>query len=402
MNKEKLIIRCSRYKIVVILLAAYCSLIPLENVLSASYGGSINKYIGFAIMAVICLSILQKRRIGLNTHIPYSFYAFFAIVLISNIYIFDEGGWNSGKIVLSMVFFLVIILQYHINTREYELISISMILVAVVLSIMVAFGTGMSVVVVGRASLSIGGQIIDQNNLAVSIAIPCIIVFDKIWTSDKRLRLVSVLAFIVMIYAILLTGSRGGLMAFIAAIIVYIMVIQRKNKWQSIAVMLLFAILFSFFLEKYLPSSLLSRFTIQDVAKNGGSGRTEIWMNALRIFESSPTNRKLFGYGFGTFPYVYSRYCYRFSAAHNDFVQVIIELGVVGLFSFLFMWWAFFKKVMSKSNALAVALLVCVFVASFSMEMLVKKMLWNAWYISISLIQISDKDCVKPKMCQLK
>lgn len=54
-------IKIPKIRPITFLIAIYCMLIPLENVLAASAGASINKYIGLLIMLMIGVSMIRKE-----------------------------------------------------------------------------------------------------------------------------------------------------------------------------------------------------------------------------------------------------------------------------------------------------------------------------------------------------
>lgn len=389
----KLKIDFKKYSIEVVLLSVYCAFVPLENIWVASAGGSVNKYIGLIIMALLLISVIKKRKLATRIHYLRGLYLLFAMAMLSNVYSMNSGGWASGKIVLNMVVFLVLILQYPCNEEDLNFIKVAMVLVAAILSVMVSFGVGLTAMTVGRATLSIGGHAIDQNNLAVALAMPGLCAFDMTWrmAETNRSRILYMGSTLLIAFAILMTGSRGGLMAFIVSIGVYIMLTKGKLKWQLILAVVILAILGSFAMEYYLPEDIASRFTLQSVLQSGGTGRTDIWLNALREYARALMPRQLFGYGFGTFPYFHRNAYGIYAAAHNDLIQVLIELGIVGLGLYGYMWCVLFGKAKKCVEPLAMALLICTLIAGLSMEMLVKKMFWNALFLAIVQMQIAKQ-----------
>ena len=60
-------------------------------------------------------------------------------------------------------------------------------------------------------------------------------------------------------------------------------------------------------------------------------GRTQIWKDSLRIFYDFP----IFGTGLNTFRDIYPKYksleiASRINFAHNDYIQLLIETGIIG------------------------------------------------------------------------
>ena len=77
-----------------------------------------------------------------------------------------------------------------------------------------------------------------------------------------------------------------------------------------------------------------------------GNHRGYIWRIAIEIYGKFPFMHKLFGYGPDTFGIItvhgyyddmISRYNEKFDSAHNEYLQYLITIGIVGLFSYLFL-----------------------------------------------------------------
>lgn len=80
------------FRIIPILLMMYSALIPLENVLAASFGGSINKYIGLLIMGLICMWCIKNRNTRI--YIPKQMFAFSCRLM--QIVLQDDGWLDMG------------------------------------------------------------------------------------------------------------------------------------------------------------------------------------------------------------------------------------------------------------------------------------------------------------------
>lgn len=70
---------------------------------------------------------------------------------------------------------------------------------------------------------------------------------------------------------------------------------------------------------------------LQSISEDGGSGRTEIWSTALRFWELSSPENKLIGYSFSAFEQLSGAAA---SGAHNDFFDVLLNFGVMGVLVF--------------------------------------------------------------------
>jgi O-antigen ligase len=137
--------------------------------------------------------------------------------------------------------------------------------------------------------------------------------------------------------ALLSTQSVGGLMAFVAVVLLAIFTFTRT--WQkrlqlSASVIASIALLY------------LLRYALNPVHSEGVVGsdtaiRLLLWATAWNLFTSAP----LLGVGWGNFITLYGSYLSSFSdlippgvfAIHNIFLQVLTETGVVGFASFFYL-----------------------------------------------------------------
>jgi O-antigen ligase len=177
-----------------------------------------------------------------------------------------------------------------------------------------------------RSSLIAGTQQADPNIFAASLLIPLALSIAGVVAGRKLAeRLMMLVTAFIITFAILLTMSRGALVAlvFIAAIYAYRL---RLNRW----IVTLFWILPLSLLA--LPSTFFER--LHRMFFDRGAGRLDIWvvgMTALKHFV-------LQGAGLGNFNTAYEQYVgfapvYRghSRAAHNIYLQVSVELGALGI-----------------------------------------------------------------------
>ena len=176
--------------------------------------------------------------------------------------------------------------------------------------------------------------------------------------------------------------------------VVYIWKSGNGIRFRTILLSAIAITLFSIIVQYFLSGGLAQRFSIYDVISSGGTGRTRIWGDALRSYHDDSLMRQLFGYGFGTFGKTQGIFWGHYTASHNDFVGILIELGLFGLILYIVVWTKLIQKTVIDRNWMALSLLVVVFVGSLSIEMLIKKMLWLVWYFA--LVRTQDVAlCVK-------
>ena len=197
------------------------------------------------------------------------------------------------------------------------------------------------------------GPYINHNHYAglMEMLVPFPLVFSLTTYARGGLRKAAVLASAVMATTIFLSGSRGGMVAFICELIflVCVLIWQRssgRNSFSSKLTLALFAVFFLSFLGWVGGHEAIDRLL------NVGSTRHEITSglrlaidrDLLKMFPHRP----ILGWGLGNFEYVYPQFrsfytSYHIDEAHNDYLQLLIDVGAAGFITMLWFLWLVFR-----------------------------------------------------------
>jgi len=169
-------------------------------------------------------------------------------------------------------------------------------------------------------------------SLYLGIVIPFTIGF--FFYNNKKDKLQNLGMLSVMFLALLFTFSRGAYVGFFASL-VFILVFSvwyfkiKLNKKFVISVLAGFALAFLVFLSSVFGSRFLSSFTLSDVSN---AGRIGIWETASSVFWNAP----VIGVGLGNLPIFFDPTASVKSPinAHNTYLDIASELGLVGLLAF--------------------------------------------------------------------
>jgi O-antigen ligase len=136
--------------------------------------------------------------------------------------------------------------------------------------------------------------------------------------------------------SIFLSGSRGGMLAFIAQMIVLAVLLLRKRQsgWKQPLMLggfLVMVVLFLIWMGGAELTQRLASIHAEAREEMNGGFRLTIDRDCLRMFMKRP----ILGWGLGTFPIAYpgfrSFYTNFFvNQAHNDYLQLLVETGLVG------------------------------------------------------------------------
>ena len=380
-------------RLYVALLSVYFATIPIENVLETGYG-SIHKFLGLGILGLSFL--LMDFRHFVIDGLKYLL-VFVGICGLSLFWTFMDTGNDYLRTVLFLTLFTTVVLQVDLTRSEFEFLRFVICTVSAILSAMMIFGNKYRVVSLvdsGRYTFGINGSEVDNNNLCLALAFSILLVVDYLVKRKGKFKPYYIVLAALSLAAMLFTGSRGGFLGLIAGLAGY-MWIQGEGRIKPSTIF--FSAVgagFAYFLAiQILPETLLSRFTLASVVKSGGTGRTTIWLNALDAFWNGNPLRMIVGYGFGSFPQFLKFFCGRYKAAHNDFIQILIELGVCGCIYYIFCLCNALKRMKNKSNALSFAVIALLIIGGISMELFIKKMFWMGIFLSfINVIEVEPTE----------
>lgn len=164
------------------------------------------------------------------------------------------------------------------------------------------------------------------------------------YEKNKNWRIFYYLATFLCITGNLFSYTRGTFLAQIFGFIVYF-IFRGKGKIK----LELPLVIAYFILIYFVDPNILHRAKYITQAQNIASTdiRTVIWTTSFRIFLDYP----IFGIGVGNFKIFYEKYLTVpseiFGHAHNDFLNYAVNMGVLGLLVFIFLWvviWFYFKN----------------------------------------------------------
>ncbi|MGI9534594.1 MAG: O-antigen ligase family protein [Thermodesulfobacteriota bacterium] len=173
--------------------------------------------------------------------------------------------------------------------------------------------------------------------------------FKKLLSSDqiyKQLTVIITISYITI--AIFLSQSRMAIFSFMLTAVLMFLLVRRFSKDSQIERILIgfgifMTLAYTIFISFY---PLFKRF-IETIGE--APGRTHIWSDSIRIFLDFP----IFGTGLDTFKYIYAKYktieiASSINFAHNDYLQLLVETGIIGFLLVLILLYKFIKYSIEK------------------------------------------------------
>lgn len=156
-----------------------------------------------------------------------------------------------------------------------------------------------------------------------------IIFFFYFLTHLKEKR--SKLGFSLTSITLLLSLSRGGILAVAFGLVLMFLSADLRKKIQMMIILPVSVFLLNFLLKTFMNLDVIGMVINRFLVDDGGSGRSNIWGIGLRFFEENP----IFGVGiFNYRPYSLNEYGYAIYM-HNTFLEALVEGGIIGLSLYL-------------------------------------------------------------------
>lgn len=345
-------------------LLLYIAGLPLNHITIPRIG-SAYKIIVFVVALYYGIQLIHRKNGKL--FFDRAIATWFLLTVYGGITVFwaEDYSRSSSQIVSLIEIFVVTVLilnqTYSRSTRNR--IENAILFTGVVYLIFITFFSH-DQIYTARKMISFGAYgSMDPNEWCGYMVAPTAVAITRIY--DQR-SLKSKLAYIVYLLLIvfwsIMGGSRGGMLAVLITI-AYVVI---RNSIASIHTIVLTVFvgliaiisLYSFLLPR-IPATVLQRFTMDGMTQYGGAGGRGIRWTSILSYIGSNFRVLLLGnglYGATSVAYV----------AHNQFLQILLDLGIIGLSIFIVLTRQLFKAARNKA-LFEMASLIGIYVALMSL-----------------------------------
>lgn len=316
------------------LLAAFIVLTFPEELPFGIAAGTVAKPLGALLLVAWLLHLLDTRdasfRKRLRPPLVVTLTAFVCFAAVSVIWATGASAvFSDLSRLVQMALLFVIVLTAAVSRRDVLALAGAYVAAA---TLTAAYALASGTTIAGRLT----GGIANSNFLAAALAGGILIAFFALVAARSTLLRVALAASIVVNgVAFMLTQSRGGAIALGAGVAFAIIL---AGRWRANAVaagMLAVAIGATYVFALAAPAV---RDRLTNISAQGSSGRSDEWQIAYRIFSHHPIGGAGFGnysllaphYAADTLQLLKVRYVLRGFVAHNTYLQVLSELGLIG------------------------------------------------------------------------
>ena len=314
-------------------LGMFALLVPFDQVLVLGKSDFTFSWLTGAFAGVTLVlygAMTQRFRTPTRTEIYWAAFIFWTVASLA--WSVDPAtGMKRLPSVVALFGVYLVAANFQITKQELSRVLLLAVVGGTVAASVIIFQFAHSVTVEGRASLVVNGTEANPNELAASLILPSSLALCGLVARGSRLKKSALLAVLVVITtSIFLSMSRGSLLALIATLLLCMFRIG-MNKRLLLVLILGAPLLF-------LPSLFYQR--LEESLTGRGTGRYDIWLAGAQIVKDHP----VIGVGLANFPVAYAKvagYAHVFPShgyvreAHDAYLQVCAETGIIGLILFL-------------------------------------------------------------------
>ncbi len=368
------------------LIALYLFLCPIELALNIIFG-STTKYVGVLLLLAWGATLIydeHERQTDITNYVI-SVFIWLAYCLLSLIWCEISSYTTEYLTTYLQMGLFVFICTYKVwKQNEINIFIDAYCLGSICMALAMLFLGGNEFS--GRGTVTILGKFCDSNQVAANI-VPGVLVsyfklFEKRNKTTKQIAYMS--GFLLTTYAVLLSSSRGGLVAILVGISVISIIQSRKHSFRFGLFLILVAV--ASLVVGLLPIAARQRLfnfsSYTDEYAHGGS-RLTLWSYLFETFDA----QWIIGHGVGsTITFFTAKLGYD-CGVHNTFVLVLYEVGIIGFVFFIYPYIGMIIYHFKRKNAVHTVLLICAMISSFFLDALNLRYLWNG--LIICIIQFS-------------
>ncbi|MEB9403807.1 O-antigen ligase family protein [Bacillus cereus] len=304
---------------------------------------------------IIAFLYLFKKNFEIRVYpsLFFTILAYISLGLISTLLATEKIFSIKEEIKLIFYFLLVLIIPFVVNNEFDKKRVIEFFIASSIIPLAVGglqFLTNSSPIETyldGRMVIRITGGFTHSNHFAYYISMVGIVLFTQLLSNERASFYKSkMILFIVIGLELFLTYSRTALIMYIF-VMIFILFFKKMDKMVFLfPVALMLLILFVNFgsnsssLIEDRFSGILDIFSsgsyIQDAVNNNYSDsfgwRIYLWSKVLALLVD---NNLVFGFGLQNFNFVANQAIGIYIDAHNTFVKVLVEMGIVGFLAFV-------------------------------------------------------------------
>ncbi|MBT4415107.1 MAG: O-antigen ligase family protein [Flavobacteriaceae bacterium] len=318
--------------------------------------------LGFiAILYILYNNFITKDKLKINFEKS-------VIVILSSIYLVFSSliSDNSSESIISIYKLIIIISVFYTCYIAVKKIDNVFIFICQIFTISIFIESAYTLLDFISINESFTG--ISQNRNISSSSLVFKLVFLIYLIDNSKLfstKLVLKILEVVVLFSIILLQSRLGLISVLTIYLLYFILMKplRKNIYISLLISSLF---FLYFSSNDFQNKIEKTYSFQNLGDDDSTiQRLSFYQKSISLFNENP----LYGHGLGSWKYkslqndnTENKKILVPYYAHNDFLQTLMEMGIIGLLIYLIFFLLLIRNILSFRNHTAFTPMIIVLV----------------------------------------
>lgn len=365
--------------------------VPWENAIHVAHIGRISKVLGLLTFVTWATSAVVRGRLRTPDAFQKAFFLFLIWNGLTLYWSIDSGATTSGFKTYTEIFALLLILWDLFETERAVRAGLQAYVFGAFIasgSIIVNFVTSPAAAFPAHERISALGYQVDGIALVVAIAAPAAWYLAAAPASHARPLATRILNYAYIPFgglALAMTGTRGATLASIPTVMLVMWSLRRSGGRGRIMAMGAIAMAVVTIIA-FAPRGPLDRIgtatTVAQTDEGALSGRWGIWRESRQAFLSSPIGGVgLDAHRAAVAPEIEQQIVYKKAEkeAHNTFISILVETGIVGFALFAAVLWSVFTRLRERSgwdSAYWAAQLAVIAIGGMSLSLEDSKALW--------------------------
>ena len=328
----------------------------MYNAQNTLFPSSVHSMVMYFMILVTFAYYLKNRLFNISEFS--SWYFGFFILSIMSFCLFEENSDSKMLYTILVSFIILLCFIYNINTYIKLKTTINIyILSSIILAIYIWLSGQLDYLYYDSLSEErLGTEISGNANIfsAMFMYAGTFAAWFMIFNRTKYNRILYLISFLFIIIIMAISGGRKTIVAVIGALIVFILC-KSNNKRKLIrnAIIACLIIYTIFYATLNIPilydligqrfEGLLSLGQGNESEVSGDDTRVRIFKLAFLGWLENP----IFGHGIDSFKYYNQKMTGHFYYAHNNYVELLYNLGIIGFIYFYWIYWYLYKKLKS-------------------------------------------------------
>lgn len=322
----------------------------------------IHSAVMYIMIAVTLVYAIYKRSLKLNSFTVW-YVIFLIICLVSTVFYYKSDSNILYPILVSLVISFCFILNIKSNTN-IEIIANVYIFSALAMAFQIWITGQLDYLFLNSMMEEerLGSEITGNANIfsALFMYSGVFAAWQCVYSKNNSLKITNGVFLAIILLVMVISGGRKTIVSVIACLALFFFLkkdIKYRNKYfrnTIIALVSIFVIFYAIFNIPLLYNMIGARFEgLFTMFMGGGAhvGGDEMRSIIFRMAYEGWLNAPVFGYGIDSFKYYNLNETGHFYYAHNNYVELLFDIGIIGFIAYYWIFINIFKRLKRLPNS---------------------------------------------------